>query len=182
MRRLLALVTVSSLGGCATARQHYVGGGLLVATGALLVAGAAAQSCATPPPPPSDGFHFDFDLTCPLDKTGLFGLGIAAAVAGLVIMAYGPRAAHREREEHEAAAKSALWAPPPPPAPRIELAPVPTTDPELRRLTLQARMAARRGQCDGVFAVDALVRERDATFYREQFVTDAPVAACLAQP
>lgn len=55
----------------------------------------------------------------------------------------------------------------------------PTADPELRRLTLQARVAARRGQCAGVKAIAVRVEGLDRGYREGGFVADAAVAACL---
>jgi len=84
-------------------------------------------------------------------------------------------------------------APPPPPAadkaeepaPRTEAPteskPVSATD-RAKQLTVQAREAAKRGDCQRVATLGAQVKKLDASYYAKTFVTDPAIAACRPPP
>jgi hypothetical protein len=174
--RAAALVALAAAlaGACASGarRQHQLASGVLVGGGVALIANAVhnANACdgmaETPGPV--------FGARCENAGGASALLGAAFLVGAIVAYFTAPEA------------DDPVDAPPPPLAPRgpavppLDLPPPPTGDATLRQLTLQAEVAARRGDCTLVGVVADQVAARDPEYRRAGFLDDPRISTCLA--
>lgn len=160
-RSVIGFLVLLSFAGCASKTPGRVIGGTMVALGTFSV--IATHTSTEEPKTINDGVRMS------LNEIG----GPIMLITGAVILAFNE------------------FRPASPPAPetapqgihRIEgadtiQAPA-TDDPQLRRLTLQASLAARAGQCSAVRVIADRVGELDSAFRRGGFVADAAIEACL---
>jgi hypothetical protein len=185
MRAMSLLFVVASMA-CHTPQQRrvgFIGGGVLATAGVIMLVQVAVDDCEA-------GF------SCSLDRSIGKAFGAGSLLLGATILLV--TAAGGDRSPAPQPPPVSGYLPPLPPPPVVRDPPPgppsatvtaipdadtvgepPTTDRTLRQLTLQASMAARRGQCQGVRVIAARVAQLDASYRRVGFVADARIAGCL---
>jgi hypothetical protein len=170
-----ALVVIATLAtGCASGSAkpgHYVGG-VVAGVGGVLILSGSNEDC--------DTGNIGNQFGCGIEAGMTITLGLLAVLAGAGIIVL------------TSALSEPDAAPAPPMPPPVAVAPVveaeaaeapivePTThDPRLRQFTIQANVAARRGDCLTVRAIAQRIDEMDRSYRYDAFLADEVTAACL---
>ena len=170
IRILLALAIALPLTACLGPSRSpgRVGGTVMAVTGLLLVTDGATTDC-------SEG-EFGEALGCALGAGAEAGIGTMLITSAITLLLINELRDLPPRVEE----------PPPrvyPIARRIphaeEVGSPMTVDPLLRRLTLQAAIAARAGHCSAVDQLADRVAVLDPSYRHAGFVTDRAIVACI---
>jgi len=165
--RAVILLSLVSLGACASRTPGRVVGGALTVIGGAMTISAASEDCPDPESEPT-AFPTAPDLRplgCGLGK----GIGVAA---GVVVLSVGLTTLLVNESIKREVAAPPLATPPASP-------PVADDSPELRQLVINAGVAARAGRCKSVAAIADRVEQLDPAFRHDGFLRDPAIAGCV---